>query len=479
MKKHWKRGVIALMAGLMAISLISCGEDKTSSTAGGKGNQYEVVEAYTNDEVVDLKGYEFTIASPFIHNDVTGQTLTNAEMAFEKRRREVETEFNCKIKIIKQNTDSASIATAMLAGDKLADLVQFDVADLFQAIGSGYVRPLNTIKGIDVNDERWIEGYTKLGYYNGAPYGLYFWRPPELRGALLFNKTLLKDYGINEDLYQLVRDGNWTFDKFRELAIACTRDTDGDGVPNTYGVVTSTPEKLGTDFMQANGASLAKMKDGRAVENFNTPEAAFAMNYLYDLVNVDKVFYVPTQWTSKNTYYAGGLSTQDIYNMFTNNKAAFAVSEAWIANQVVRPMATKIEYGMLPLPKGPNAADYVSPAHYALLFAVTNNNQDIDKVVPVINALGKPASGYEGEEWWKDAIEMDFFQQGDTQSVEMYNLCFGKSVYDMGQSVQSIYEDFSEVGVMMPVFWGQGTPASQLEAFQGTAQRALDNLFQK
>lgn len=464
----------------IGICLTACGKKKPDDKQNSDTSGYTKVEPYTDDTVKDMKGYEFVIVSPFIHDDVTGQALTTAEMNFEKRRREIEAQFNCKIKIVKHKTNVASIAPVMLSGDKLGDLVQFDLADLFQAIGSGYIRPLDTIKGIDASDERWIKGYTKLGYYKGSPYGLYFWRPEEVRGLILYNKTLLKQYGINENLPQLVREGKWTFDKFREIAIACTRDTDGDGIPNTYGVLTSTPEKLGTDFMHANNASIATIADdGKIVESFQSSQALTAMNYLYNLVNVDKVFYIPAQWTTKKTYYAGGMSSADIYANFTNNKVAFCVAEAWIANQIVRPTATSIQYGILPMPKGPDASGYVSSAHYALLFAVTNNNTDVEKVVPIINALGLPAEGYQGEDWINDAIEMDFCQPGDKDSVEMYKLCYERSYFDIGLSVQSIYEDFSEIVVMMPVFWGQSTPAAQLDAFKGVAKAALDNLYNK
>lgn len=466
---------------IASIMLVGCNgdSDKNLNSTTSNTEEYNEVEPFTNDEIVDMKGYEFTIVSPFIHNDTTNKTLTVAEQQFEKRRREVEKLYNCNITILKEHTHTANIAAKILAGNKLGDLVQFDLTNLFQSIGSGYLRPLNTIEGIDVNDERWEKGYTKLAHYDDTPYGLYFWQPVEVRAMVLYNKTLLKEYGIKDDPYQLVKEKKWTFDKFRELAIACTRDTDGDGIPNTYGITTSTPEKLGTDFMHANGAAIAKQEDGTVKETFGEQSAVKAMNYLSDLINVDKVFYTPTQWLSQSTYYAGGLTTNDIFRQFTNNKVGFCVTEAWVANQVVLPTASNIEYGIVPLPMGPDVTEYITPAHYALVFAITKNNTDIEKVVPIINALGLPPKGYEGSDWVDDAIEMDFCQDGDIKSVEMYKLCYETAYYDIGLSVKSIYQDFSKYCVMMPIFWGVGTPTSQLDSFRGTAKTALDNLFNK
>lgn len=474
MYKYLKTVICVLLSLAMVLTVVGCGDSKEKN----EETVYEKVEPYTNDEVVDMKGYEFTIVSPFIFPDPE-DALTVAEAQFHARCAEIEEEYNCKIKIVTHKTDTASIAATMLAGDKLGDIVQFDMADLYQAIGSGYLRPLNTIKGIDAADSRWEQGYTKLAYYKDDPYGLYFYRPQELRYCILYNKSLLKQYGINEDLNQLVRDGKWTFEKLRELAIICTKDTNGDGDPDTYGLMSSTPEALATNFMTANGSAVAKIINGKVTETTNEPAAANALEFLYNLVNIDKVMYVPEQWKTKKTYYAGGVGYKELNALFTDGKIAFNLAEAWMANQVVKPNATKISYGLLPFPKGPDADAYYTPANFALVFAVTKNNKDIDKIVPIINALGITAEGYEGEDWINDAIEVDYLQSGDSESVEMYKKSYENSTFDIGMSIQSVWSEFSEVVAMAPIFWGQGTPASQLEAFNGTAQKALDNLFGK
>lgn len=477
MLKYLKSILAVTLSFAMLITVAGCGNGKE---VGGNKNDvgFEKVDPITNDEVVDMKGYEFTIVSPFIFPDPE-DALTVAEQQFHARCAEIEEEFNCKIKIVNQKTDTASIAATMLAGDKLGDIVQFDMADLYQAIGSGYLRPLNTIKGIDAADTRWEQGYTKMAYYKDDPYGLYFYRPQELRYCILYNKTMLKEYGITEDLNQLVRDGKWTFDKLRELAIACTKDTNGDGEPDTYGLITNTPEALATNFITANGGAVAKVINGKVTETTNEQSVVNALNFLHGLINTDKVMYVPEQWKTKKTYYAGGVGYKELTALFNDGKVAFDLTEAWIANQAVKPGSPKISYGLLPFPKGPDADKYYTPANFALVFAVTKNNKDIDKVVPIINALGKTAEGYEGEEWINDAIEMDYLQSGDSESVEMYKFTYNNSTFDIGMSIQSVWSEFSEVVAMAPIFWGQGTPASQLEAFNGTAQKALDNLFEK
>lgn len=61
--------------------------------------------------------------------------------------------------------------------------------------------------------------------------------------VILFNKDLKSDLGIEDDLYALARDGEWTFDKFAELCKGVTRDSNADGVLDefdTWGFGTET-----------------------------------------------------------------------------------------------------------------------------------------------------------------------------------------------------------------------------------------------
>ena len=52
--------------------------------------------------------------------------------------------------------------------------------------------------------------------------------------VMLFNKDLKADLGIEDDLYALARDGEWTFDKFTELCKGVTYDSNRDGVLDEF-----------------------------------------------------------------------------------------------------------------------------------------------------------------------------------------------------------------------------------------------------
>ena len=86
----------------------------------------------------------------------------------------------------------------------------------------------------DIIDEVTIDG--KLLYMVGD-YSLTYW---EHLYVLFFNKTIAENHNIG-DIYQLVRDGDWTYDRMAEMVKGTWTDLDGDSWPgseDSYGYVT-------------------------------------------------------------------------------------------------------------------------------------------------------------------------------------------------------------------------------------------------
>lgn len=478
MKLFVKRAFVLLLAVVMAISVVGCGKDEKTTEATGD-NKFEKIEnPTTKAEVVDLGGYEFTVAADWqYYDDATGVDMIVSEQVWHTRREEVEKLYNCKIKVIEVPDNYAS---KILAGEKVADIVQFDLADLYNAIGAGYLRPLDSIEGIDLSDKRWQHSskYIELATFKERPYALSYAIPQEVRGGIVYNKTLLKKLGIKDNIAQLVKDGKWTFDKFLELCQACTVDKNGDGTPESYGVMSQSGDKLCSDFINANGGRMAKLdENGKVVENLSDKAVVNGLNFVSDLVNKYKVAYIPEEWRTEKTFMAGGYSQKDFVNSFVNGIAGFFMCETWVMNQLIKPVADNIEYGFVPMPKGPDTDEYSCDGHYMLGFGVTVNNKDLDKAVTIINALAERPSGFEGDDWVDAAIELQFMQSGDKESVEMYKKLYEVSNYDYmyGINLNALYQDALQPAVL----WNQGTPATMLSSMRGTMQGYLDKVYNK
>ena len=52
---------------------------------------------------------------------------------------------------------------------------------------------------------------------------------------MVYNQSMLEREGL-PDIYDLWTSGNWTWEEAEKLATAVTRDTDGDGSIDQYGI---------------------------------------------------------------------------------------------------------------------------------------------------------------------------------------------------------------------------------------------------
>ncbi len=480
--REMKRFLALGLAAVMLFGIAGCGggeEAPETETTEGGGEEFPKVDPYTNAEVQDLGGYEFTIAASFqYYEDPTGMDLIVSEQAWQDRREEVEDLYNCKITVIPY---PGNFSSKILAGEKVADLVQMDLTQLYNAIGAGYLRPLDSIEGLDMSDERWdyTSKYTELATYKGRPYALSYAVPYEVRGGMVYNKTLLKNLGVEEDIRQLVDNGEWTFDKFLEICQKVTVDSNNDGIPESYGVMSQSGDKYCTDFINANGGRLAVMnEEGKVVENFSDQKVINGLTFAADLANTYNVAYIPESWRTKESFLAGGYSQADFVKEFVNGKAAFYMCETWVMNQLIKPAADNIEYGFVPMPKGPDTDSYSCDGHYMLGFGVTVNNQDLDKAVIIINALAERAASYQGDDWIDSAIEVQFFQDGDQDSVDNYKLLYENSNFDYIYGIGDLNALYNNA-LQPAVLWNQGSPASVLDSMRGSMQSYLDTVYNK
>lgn len=465
-QKMLKRMLAMILSILMMLSLAACGGgDSEEEEESGKLN------STTNDEVVDMEGYEFTIASPFLLEDPVMSEITGAEAIFEEVRHKVEEDYNCTIKIIAHDNYVQNVHTKVLAGDKIADIIDVEGYNLIQLARNGCIVPLEEVEGLNLSDSRWLEGYTQMTEFNGQHYGVNFMRPAEARICLIYNRELLKECGITEDPQKLVDSKEWTFEKFREMCKTATKDTNGDGTNDTYGCYIGLPETFGTSMISANGGRVVTSVEGVAKETYNDSKALNALNFVYDLVNTDKSVKVGPSITT-------GDSQKEATANFVAGESAFYFCETWVINQILKPTAGDMDYGIVTLPMGPDATEYVSPFENARNFCITSTNKDVDKTVIILNALGRYIEEYDQDpDWWHYDIEMDYFQEGDSASVDAFIGLIDTASYDLGVGVTELWKDFQSRVIWDACFQNKGTPASAIQAISGRYQSAVDAVY--
>jgi hypothetical protein len=104
------------------------------------------------------------------------------------------------------------------------------------------------------------------------------------------------------DVYQTVRDGQWTWGRLAELAKLASKDVNGDGKydkDDQYGFVTNLAWMMGS-AVQACDMYISRIGDeGYPVNNLNSERFGNLINNLYELIYVGNQSFIGT-WDPNN-----------------------------------------------------------------------------------------------------------------------------------------------------------------------------------
>lgn len=176
--------------------------------------------------------------------------------------------------------------------------------------------------------------------WKGKHYGVtYQFNPvPE---HFFYNKDVLDREG-QPDILDLIEADNWNWSTFLDIAKNCTRDIDGDGITDQYGLTSQNNLYFFRYVFASNGltAGVEVDSNSQVYLNINTPAAVRALQFMSDLSFVHKVY---KQDPATTGVYAKGKAAMLIYNSGTaNNKFLLEGMNTYMAN----------------MPKGPDAEHF-------------------------------------------------------------------------------------------------------------------------
>ena len=162
----------------------------------------------------------------------------------------------------------------------------------------------------------------------GGQYGL----PRDLNViALYYSKTMFDAAGI------AYPDDTWDWAKLVEVGKQLTKDADGDGTTDQWGLYTETSdmENYWLSLVWQNGGSFFGT-DGKSTA-LTTAEAAGGVQFLQDLIYKDKILAEPAIFAETGDAFEQGL-------------AAMEINGSWL---VPTDEAAGLKFGIAPLPSGP------------------------------------------------------------------------------------------------------------------------------
>ena len=234
---------------LTSCSESGTGSDETAPTSGEVSSEVEVIAEETETETeeiltdnvpeLDFGGETVTIAgqksdgcSDIASEEITGEVVNDA---IYNRNAAMEERFNVVFGeplATDYTTVSNTVKATVQAGDPAYDIILNQLAQTSSdALNGNYMNlseiphldftqrwyPASVIESASLNDKLYLMVSDLCISYVGQTW------------SMCFNKDIATDMGI-ENLYDLVREGEWTIDKLKEITSEIYIDINGDGV---------------------------------------------------------------------------------------------------------------------------------------------------------------------------------------------------------------------------------------------------------
>lgn len=328
----------------------------TALSAGAAGTATEPPSPY---KAFDMKGVTITFSKWW--NEVPEEGTQDREK-WDANKQRIEKKYNVKLEFVNvgYGEEVKKLVTSSLAGKAYADVIRTELWNMPQLAQQGLIADLT--KFDNFNDEkRWSAWVRNDGKWAGKQYGVY--PATSIARTLWYNKSMIERLNM-PDPYELYKKGQWNWDNFKKIAKAATKDTNGDGKTDIFGLAAAGNE-ITNYILASNGAAAVKFnKQGKPGYGLDTPEAMKALNFMYDIFNVDKI-----------------ATADDRTNKFKNGQAAFVLTDFWDVGNFAE---MDDEYVMLFFPKGPDAKDYgVSTPFANLDFIAAKSGKDPQKVFQI------------------------------------------------------------------------------------------------
>ena len=290
------------------------------------------------------------------------------------------------------------------------------------------------------------------GLWRGKRYGVQNAAGP--RSCTFYNLDIFTREGFT-DLHVFYSNKTWTWDVLLDYAVKSTKDLNGDGIMDQWGINLFFVPWAGEAFLYSNGANYIKEVDGRIQFALGDQVAVNAIQFLSDLCNVYKVVIRGQGWVP-----------------FTSGKAAMCLgTEAWQGLSGLK-NAGMTNYGFVPLPKGPDISDYSNANSNSTINAIPITQKQVKETVQVIKYTDE-AEYFSAEEIIGIFAETYMVRQSD---IDLFIALSADQKYTYNRGFVDLNTLVNQQ-IFNRVVTATITTISAIEAISGQAQRAIDSLI--
>ena len=386
------------MTLLLSILIVSCGGDENTKIADTTSDDIsETAEIETTTSyletipVIDFDGESFTI---FCRSDKIYEVYAGNEDGeiindtIFTRNRSVEERYNININY----KDAAGawgdqgaffnlLTNSVMAGEHAYDMTATYMAYTAYLETSGVFTNLYNVPYIDLSNEWWTQNFVNVNTFDGKLYmtaGDISLSMLENLYAVFFNKQLHSDYEM-DNLYEIVKSGNWTFDKLNQLSATVVEDINGDSVYDINDRLGFVTNNHGMRAMPvAMGVEIANLKSDGSIELVYYNEKSVGIfDKLYNMLFNNNYAYI---------YAADDHMGNDVLlPMFKENRILFLTNMLNITD-TLRDMDT--DFGILPFPKYDEQSNYRSISYDGMsTFAIPSSVKNLEMSGLVMETL--------------------------------------------------------------------------------------------
>ena len=439
--------IIALLVSLILSvlpALASCGNDENGGTANTPASNGEtdgnntggaLSEEDTAPDLPDVNygGYSFRIlnAMPMGHMNLQiiaeAETGDNLNDAIYHRNATIEENYGVTFaETLLDGVDAVrdGARKSIMADSDDYDMVMNDTVRSIPLAQEGMLYNFNNMPRINMAkpyyDQNMIRDNSIANslFFLGGDFSL---SHDSVTVALFFNKKLVADYGLNAP-YQLVKDGEWTYERFFNMAKTVSEDLNGDSrfdENDRYGYMSlnfvafpALIKSAGLDYVtkDSNDIPVLSMNNERFFNVYaNLIEQTYQGNMFFD------------------ADAAGNHRFQD--TMFPGNQALFW-TELLNWSSILREMDA--DFGILPHPKYDDSQDRYNILVFNPFFMmIPTTNTNLDRTGVIIEALC--AESYKSVKPVYHDTMLRTKVSRDDESGEMLDIMFANRSYDLAQ----------------------------------------------
>ena len=317
---------------------------------------------------------------------------------------------------------------------------------------------------IDLSGDQWLSSVSDLMTRNGKIYGVYS-GDEEIREMLYFNKNVLKNAGIDyNEIYDLAKNGEWTWSKFEEYMERVQQDKNQDGI-NDIWALTGNADRLTRGCVFGNGTQFFDMdENGKLVITADSDACLKAITQRQDW----------EQFMPKKADFAPDGNWDWFVDFWKQGTTAFFVGQSYegFGDKSCLMRSCEFDWGCVPFPKGPDADDYLYAAQDNICVIPANcyDEDTVLKLEQIYALYTYPTPDVDHEKAWI----ADKYSFADKRAVDETYATLRRPQHGVGNKTYLLGDENTVLGPSLMWVLDTGSAAEIVERARKTWQQRCD-----